>query len=83
MGASVVEGPAATPLTSTNPRVARRILELRIVSKERLPASRRNPRKNRYRPTAIATEETIARYRIGIKRIRQRVTVFSRIAALI
>jgi hypothetical protein len=77
MGASVVREPAATPLTSINPRVALRILEVGKVNNERLPASTQTPRKKKYRPTAIATDKRIERYLIGIKRKKQTVTVLS------
>jgi hypothetical protein len=54
-----------------------------MVSNERLPASMRNPRRKKYKPTAIATDKRIARNLIGIKRKRQTVTVFPWIAAMI
>jgi len=46
-------GPAATPLTSTCPRAALRMLELGVVSNNRLRASSWNPTKKKQRPPAI------------------------------
>src|ERR1700728_946782 len=79
IGADIVCGPVAWPLTSTSPRAALRIFEVGVLSNVRLRASRRNPWKKKYKPPTIAINERMARWLIGGRTNRQALTVLSSI----